>query len=181
MLKAKRFPGAANGHAGSRMTNWWRGNLPSESEHSRLRSGPQENAKNPRNQARRASKLLQKLQTGPGRRTTPRRESTMPPGEIKQQTGRRANKVPLTDLEWAVKGHGNRLRHQEPGKNLQSSIENVAREGMACFPRKMNQKSPKLRVKKIHGGQPPFVSWRKRKHRDEAQLDSQSECIFDWR
>ena len=32
---------------------------------------------------------------------------------------------------------------------------------MAWFPSKMNQQSPKLTVKKIHGSQPPFVSWRK--------------------
>ena len=89
----------------------------------------------------------------------PHRKGTMPPGKIKPRTGRRAHMVPQTYLKWAVKSHGERLRHQEQDDNLQVSSKNVARKGMVWFPSKMNQQSPKLIVKQIHGSQPPFVSW----------------------
>ena len=69
---------------GLRTKNWLSANLSSESRQSRLRSGPQENANNLRNQARRTSKQLHKLQTGPGRRT--HRKGTKPPGKDQEST-----------------------------------------------------------------------------------------------
>ena len=155
---------------GSRTTNWLRGNLSSENEQSRLGSGPQENAKNPRNQARRASQLLHKLQTGTGRRLTPGRHHATRRDQA--ANGQESTQGAADRPRMGRQGRGNRLRHQELDKNLQNSIKNVAREGMAWFPSKMNQQSPKLTVKKIHGSQPPFVSWRK-ENTGEAQLEAQ--------
>ena len=65
----------------------------------------------------------------------PHRKGTMPPGKTKPRTGRGAHMVPQTDLEWVVKGHGERLRHQEQVNTLQVSSKKRSEKGVGLVPK----------------------------------------------
>ena len=148
-LKAKRHPRAAYGQVGPRTKNWLSMNQSSESKQSLLRVG----TSGERKRSSKSGAKNQKANSANSRQDpadAPHRKGTMPPAKIRPR--------PQTNLEWAVKGHGERLRHQEQDKTPQVSSENVARKRMVWFPSKMNQQSPNLIVKQIHSGQPPFVS-----------------------